>query len=551
MMNWMINEATAAFMLPWAIALSNTAFEIIQETSLFLIPFIVLMFTAVHQARLRAIDESGSASMGSLQNLTTAFIGKCIILAVFFVPVDRSLNFEFKQVSCSNDGDSIVTGMSNVSDFETDSAAIAGLNSPRAPIAMLAINNLTAIFNGVAISGSMCDKDIDGIESVKSVINTEITKNAPLRSVLVDFKLQCYLPATSTVYKYISEHPSHNLDLSDKAMFFNGTTILNAMDGISGFNFGQGQLPFRVTENTIKSAQDLSTTANGWKKMEMSCSQAALIIDNALENYIKKNYANEIKNFNDTSNQFSKLNNKVYTMQETIEDFKKSLFGRLIDSGNKYSMVNVENGEWNIYDREFKVQPNDFNFAAAVNRIEKEKEGLFEKAKSVVVTAGNWAGPAILSLEKAVEITAYVPILNVINSTVISILIICLPIILLISGFSGQVALLWSYAYFVFSFMPFWISVGKTVGSTIYAMMAATLTKRNIDLIGNEINSVMLDYTSYLTVWILPAFWLWIAAMLGLNMPGIIASAGSVSATISTTGRKAATAAAKMVLKKG
>ncbi len=204
----LVQEQFGQVIIPFAINLGRTGFDIINGLGLLFIPFIAAYIRAFLESRAQGADE-GPASVLAIKMMEKSFVGMLFVLIFFTIPAKYGeADVEFKRYQCGMGvGENAMDAMYNlVPNLEQVGKDIAQTKATLS-MGMGLVNNVTV---GIAesLSGSLtCPKDTAAIEAEVQKSYIAMTDES-LVANLKHFNNQCFAPALTRIAEGVAQGTS-------------------------------------------------------------------------------------------------------------------------------------------------------------------------------------------------------------------------------------------------------------------------------------------------------------------------------------------------------
>lgn len=301
-----VQESFGQVLIPYAINISQTFFDIFNGLGIVFVPFTCAIITAVVKSVVQGLDE-GSPAVMAIKLYEKSFYSMLAVLILFVIPVDTKENeVSYQSYVCGVEGES--TALGALYRFQPQLKLAANqiqTRAPQLPVGMGLANNIT-VGSAESMSARLpCSPRFETLEAKLAQDYIQI-KDEALVANLKQFNDQCYKQAVDRISKSHSANRSTLPEpFSREANFFFG---LNATRAYEGFvtSDPQSSLMFR-----IKDSEFTGPVRNEYKpenydenpgffsgktnRLAMSCSDAALEYRHLLNVYAEQHHREDLE----------------------------------------------------------------------------------------------------------------------------------------------------------------------------------------------------------------------------------------------------------------
>lgn len=169
-----VSEPTALFTLPFFITLSESLFNLLNESGVIFIPFFIALCRNWTKARALGQDE-GSSHIMALKLVERDFITMFLVLLLCVIPLDFSnTSTSYKQFSTSSTP-SLIQGVETVEELNPNTGFVAEFGNADMPFMFGVVHQFVTGFSNTLIGQIPCSKDNSG-ECVTDVSFPFLTK---------------------------------------------------------------------------------------------------------------------------------------------------------------------------------------------------------------------------------------------------------------------------------------------------------------------------------------------------------------------------------------
>ncbi|MCY9874558.1 hypothetical protein [Vibrio barjaei] len=220
---FLISDISGLFLIPYGATLGANAWELLYDSGLWLIPFLIVLIREVFVSRAQGADEGSAASL-AYRRVEMSYLSMFVLIYLFVFPGSNAPTWTHKSASCVNN-ESVIAGDPTFAGM-TPSSAVAGgrvvygTDSP--PIMVSIFNNAANAFSTTLIMKSGCKRGVD-IKSVSETLDEVVIPYPTIQSNVAAFFEQCYLPAADKLKSALDNgtelvQPVENLTLGAETL---------------------------------------------------------------------------------------------------------------------------------------------------------------------------------------------------------------------------------------------------------------------------------------------------------------------------------------------
>jgi hypothetical protein len=470
-----ISDPIALFTTPFALTMASNAVDVLNESSLLLVPFAVLICSEAFKAMMGSSD-SGSAAMKALVNIDIKFFGMMFMLSVAVMPMSGTPKFTYSQYTCTSTP-SIVENIDSTDDLKPSSGFTYGTEQPS--IALGLLNDIAVATNGVLLAKLPCTAGASRSD-VMEIQDTTFPSGPQLYRSIKDFHGQCYLRARSNIESHLAkgETLAYAASDSDTANAFNSTFMSYAYSGYitSTSEASDGNLTFEVNDTWIDSTETEST---------LDCSTAASTLYAAIsddlvtqddysdDNATLLDYYNLYGNYTESDVKQDLINLTYFNVSSMPTENSELGFQDAIESLNDDSFMTTNPimqaiaAPWNAMNAAVDKGVDYVNTMSA--------EGAWEASKELTTDVFLTIGSGYTAVSENLKAKMAVIALPMISSVCMSLLICLAPIFSVASGYSYSKFWHYSILYLSLAMIPFWVNFGLTIDTIVHSYMAANV----------------------------------------------------------------------------
>ena len=462
-----LSDPIALFMVPYALTMFNHVWDLLNESGVIMIPFVVLMISEAAIAKKGGADE-GSAPIQALKNIEVKGYGMFLVLTLFLQPIYGTPDFKYAQYSCI-DSPSIIDHVKTVQDVRPNNGLPFGQHSPSIGLGM--VHEISTGLNGVAITYLPCKKG-----ATRKDVNDILEKSFPSTEILFnsirDFNAQCYIRGRSAIETELARGAKMIVNPTGDPLSkrFNSVTMHSVYSGVfatipSKGNVRSGTLSMTPTDGWIKSSQSGKNT---------NCDDASDSLYDRIVLEIKSdvNYEEDLDKIKSYYNLYG-----TYSESDIIQDWSNLVYMNVAtaSAGNKpfkeaLAQINRSGYGGHPLNGETKNSSDTIS-----------EQGLAAIGMEMFNEVFLFLGSGITAVEENLKADLAVLALPMIASIVQAAIIIFLPFYIIISGFSFQAIYQILGLYFAFAMLPFFVNLGSLFDTLIQSYSAVKASAESVD----------------------------------------------------------------------
>ncbi|MGR5296963.1 hypothetical protein ACPV5U_19120 [Vibrio mediterranei] len=492
----LVQEQFGQVIIPFAINLGRTAFDVINGLGLVFIPFIAAFIRAFLESRAQGADE-GPASVLAIKMLEKSMVGMLFVLIFFTIPAKYGeADVEFNRFQCGMGvGETAMDAIYNiVPNLEHVGKDIA---QTKAALSMgMGLTNNVTIGIAESLSGSLtCPKDIAAIEAEVQKSYIAISDES-LVANLKHFNDQCFSPALTRVAEGVAQGTSKLAYpyAATRNTFF-GTNLYAAYQGVAN-SPSQSTMSMRIKDTEFVGTVDsrykpsnYDSNARGYSyvsgAMEASnkfsynashttnnliidCQDAAQDYRSILQRYVETNHSDEIESIyksstvfpspNDTDGSaYTKTRNDIldeYVHQAFLDAFSGKRF--IVDTNPAIAKAEGTNFITSRLSRD--------GWLDWLNFIDPSKTVDIVKDTSVQV------GFAVGNVFKAAERSNLYSTLPLFLTMLFAVLYVASPLLIWLSGFSMKLVFNLIFIQFYLAMGYYWLNVSYMMSNILWML---------------------------------------------------------------------------------
>lgn len=556
MMTMVANDLSDVFMLPLSTYISDQIWVVIEDTKLFLVPFIIMMIVAIGQAKRQGVDE-GNSAIQAYKAIEVSTVSMFIIMLVACKPMSMAGSFSaasvsVKNYSCLIGGGAIVGGgrMSGLGIFNSiDKSQF--LNNPyirqipaTSPTLLGGLLNQFGVgITNAAIASLPCTPH-ESLRYAYSKIDTYEPDKPKLKTMVKMFNNQCYKQGLNR--RAIDESTKTNgsgtinysYDSPELMAMYRGNPM--AKDGETGTmqfvidkDYWTGANPAEIGNNSTQSNLDP-------RKTIVTCADAAREIQRQLGIDVASGAANkEFAAIQPDSSAASQRKSETLIYNNIVSG-NGSVANRMESAIANSSVGRLASG---AYD----------GIKGGLGAVGAVKDLWMEKDPTRAFNIINGTVGEAMTLLRARQVHNYQMIAPLVISIIKGVLIIAMPLILFLTGFNGKTLLTLIVAYVAIDFSKFFLELGNLIDESLLSFREIASMSDASSAGSDQLNvlaalTTVGQYSTYMLV----AIWYMFAGWMGVKMIAPMQMAQSTAEdtnqgaqAAAQIGTKAATSAVK------
>lgn len=476
-MQLVTNEMTGMFLLPLANGVGNMVWSILNGIGIIFVPFVYLIIRSFFEAKAQGLDE-GSPAVYAIKLLEKSFWGYVIVIIFVLIPTRGELTVEHRQFSCA-DNPSLLSNDYSMAQNSTanhrvlDVLGARDVSSPSMWVGFL--HQLSVGFTETAVSKLSCKRGLTANEVTASLKNQIPQTESVYRSIL-SFDEQCYNIAQTNIHKAMAE----------------GEVLRSSTSNVQGWHFWppnyavdnelmrQAYQGFHLYDRNVNPIN--MTVPNHWfnhdvKGKTLSCDELAESLYRKIERDMEESdsYAEDISRLLS----FSQLTNPSTSESIIKHDMILSVYmSALNERGSKESQW-AEERESSFNARSLYTGLKNALMYSSIGQAVSSSQSAYEhftnkegpSTLDVVSRQIVALGGLLTSMTETPKSHAAVMMMPIIITLMQTILLVALPLVAVISGYSFKVIFNWSVFYFSVTMSQFWLALGGQVETLLLALL--------------------------------------------------------------------------------
>lgn len=541
-MQLVTNEMTGMFLLPLANGIGNMVWSILNGIGIIFVPFVFLIVRCFFEARAQGLDE-GSPAAYAIKLFEKSFWGYVVVIIFVLLPTRGELTVEHRQFSCA-DNPSLISNdyssrqNSTANQRVLDVLGARDVSSPSLWVGFM--HQLSVGFTETAVSKLSCQRGLTANEVTTSLKNQIPQTESVYRSIL-SFDEQCYNIAQTNIHKAMAE----------------GEVLRSSTSNSQGWHFWPPS--YAVDNDLMRQAyqgfllydRNMSpinmTVPNHWfnndvKGQTLSCDELAESLYRKIERDMESSdtYAqdmNRLLSFSQLTNPsasepvikhdmilsvyMSALNERGSKESEWTEKKESSFSARSLQTGLRNMLAYTEVG-----------QALNFTENAYEHATDKSSSTLDIVSKHIVELGG-----VVTSMVETPKSHASVMMMPIIITLMQTILLVALPLVVVISGYSFKVIFNWTVFYFSVTMAQFWLALGGQVETLLLALLnRGGSVMDSITALVSQSDSYLVTSIAATFVYMTPVIWIMIVQILANISATSMMNAVASSAVVGQVG---------------
>ncbi|EGR4213369.1 conjugal transfer protein TraG N-terminal domain-containing protein [Vibrio metoecus] len=535
-MNIVTNEISGIFMLPLASSLSNLNWQVMNELGIVFIPFIYSIVRCFFEARSQGLDE-GSPAVLAIKLFEKAFWGYIIVIFLVATPYQSPLKVHHKQYSCSDNPSLISNQFIGANAATTTALAALGADTTISPPFWYGLLHQVSVgINETATSKLSCKKGLTALEVVDT-LKKQIPESESVFRSIHSFHKDCYAVAQTALHSAMakSEPLLHSTNSRSQWSFYppayavGGGLMLSAYDGSYIKGKVLDEISMKVPDTWFDASQ---------KGRTMACNTLAESLYKKIEADLSGGgaFQQDLKKLMD----FARMTNPKVSEAEIVHDMVIRVYeGSLSGSASKdtqWKQASFVGG----FDLGFLTPQLYESLSKNPNYLEDSfsdgnSSTLMQAFSSTMVTLGGM----VTSLVEAPKSHAVSLLLPMIVTILQTILLIALPLLVVLSGYSFVFIFNWSLFYFAITLTPFWLNVGQQIETLLLSLInySDSLASHALNVYeGSDRDMYLVTSIASTFVYMTPVVWVMLVQIIGNISASTFMNAVSSGAVVGQTG---------------
>lgn len=464
-MNIVTNELTGMFLLPLAQTMSLGVWDVINGLGLVFIPFLYIYVKSFFEARAQGLDE-GSPSVLAIKLVEKSFIGYVVIIAFVLTPISGQFVVDHRQFSCMDNPSLLNNDLAGAGSANSSALSALGVNLDTSPPLYFGlIHQISTGFNEAALSQMTCQKGASANEVVETMKRL-IPKTETMAESINSFNQRCYRVAHNKATDAQAENKTINAQTNTKYNWSFQQPDYAASSGIIDSAYKGTLVAGQVNDPLYMEVPDtwFDTSDRG---NNVRCS----ILAENLYDEIEKDLRSDSEYDDDAERMlaFASMFNPSLTPAEVTHDMVIKVFE------NAVTQQRSQQSRWREGEKNYTSIIGDFSR----DEIDRARERLMsgeafddvgQSAMNVVTETVVNLGGLITTMSESAKSYAVTLILPMIITIMQSVMLIALPILIVMSGYSWGFIYNWTLLYFSITMAPFWMNVGIQIETILLSM---------------------------------------------------------------------------------
>lgn len=488
-----VSEPTGLFIIPFSVSIGSGLFDILNETGVIFVPFVIALVMIVMDARAQGEDE-GAPAIVAFKGVEKDVIAKVLVLFVFVMPWGNSPTYRYAQYSIS-DMPSFITGASNVDDLKPNSKFSSEFGQASPSLGWGVVHEWVTGFSNTAIGKIPCSIDSQkqvclahfSLFELSASLSQVRVDSEPLERMMGEFHTQCYVPVLNRIM---------DQEKAGEALRINNTDYPTSPNQKYAYNSQFMKAAYLGVLSEVSQDELFMETSHRWPSNDanktLGCSVAMNIIDNELTKEVDKSQglkdlANKYKGYLGLYSQFDgKPQANDYNAHNEI---KLALYAN--GTAIKYNPASAEEGLLDSITRiamPLVLQRTVFNDDKRT--IAQSAENVVDNAFSTLHMTVSGIGVANSYLEQ-VQLTHFMPTLIILTQGAILMLG---PLLVVLSGYDSGLLFRLILLYISTALTPMVFQIGLLISDLLYTASVALSAKHILyspnDFIANQLNLI-------------------------------------------------------------
>ncbi len=486
-------------------------------------PFVFLFVYTFFESRAQGLDE-GSPAVLAIKSVEKLFYPWIIILIVVVMPVSNALHVEYRQYSCLDNP--ALTSNSHTSPTTASQTALAAMNLVSQSPSMLTglIHTVSLGVNEALTSQIACTKGA-GRKEVSDIVQSSLPQTESVYRSIVAFNNQCYLPAKTNIREAMASNMSLRYtqdNLNGWAFYppsYDGNALLmtSAYDG----TYIQGSNTSKISIDTPNTWYDSAT-----RNAILDCKVAGQKLYDKIEDDLvtRPNFTENSAKVLDYASIFNASLQPAQVKHDLVVAVYQNALSTEGSSQSKWLDMETERKKagWSIFGLSL---PSLDSQPSIIEDIAEHSWGgtdssVMRSVSNTIVSIGSVA-TNIFESSKSHAVVLILPLMVII---VQCILVVVLPILTVISGYSYKFLFNWCLLYFSVSLVPFWLNFGMLMETLMLSMSdySDSLIAHAMNLYDGGADAYkpyLVSTTSAMFVYLIPIIWIMLVQIVG-NVAG-------------------------------
>lgn len=554
-MNIVTNELTGMFLLPLAQTMSLGVWDVINGLGLPFIPFLYIYTKSFFEARAQGLDE-GSPAVLAIKLVEKSFIGYVIIIAFVLTPISGQFKVDHRQFSCMDNPSLLNNDLAGANTANNSALSALGVNLDTSPPLYFGlIHQISTGFNEAALSQMTCQKGASANEVVETMKRL-IPKTESMAESINSFNQRCYRVAHNKATEAQAANKPLNAQTNTKYNWSFQQPDYAASSGIINSAYSGTLIAGEVNDPLYMEVPD--TWFDPINRGEnIRCATLAEDLYNKIEQDLRSDSEHEedtermlafASMFNPSLSSAEVTHDMVITVFDNAVAKKTSQDSRWKEGANKGSQTI---GNTNINRDNLEKVMDATGYGDVFTIVESALDDA-SPMDAVTETVVNFGGLITTMSEsaKSYAVTLILPMIIIIMQAV---MLIALPILMVMSGYSWGFLYNWTLLYFSITLAPFWMNVGIQIETILLSMSnySDSLWSHALNTVSqSNTDMYIVGGTAATFVYLTPIIWVMLVQIIGNIAGSMFMNMVSGAAIVGQTGADLAQDKAEETAKK-
>ena len=481
------------FLLGWVV--SNEIFQLFAQTGLLFVPFIALIVKEWYKARNEG-DEAGTKGVLTVNRIETALYSMLLVYIFTVQPIFKVSPMPVN-LDAERAGECGTVTMSSSGNWDGQTVSLIDGKQARIPIWWAFVHMISQGVTNTAVSAIPCKPDF---HSIRSELDMSSITDPALQRDIGAFHQRCYGGARSLLFDKqgsIDTERAQDVDWLGSRFFLNTAGYydsLHAPRPVAGFPYNEER---DATRQNTGPGQDGYPTCKEWWSTE-KVGLRARILEQA---------------------------------KPTALDYGRSLF-----SSNEFEDYAIRR----LVSNRSGAASGNTDFAVIGYR-DLTSGTLKHLTVDAAKLAAGSVGMALGALPAAAGMDVLKQALPMVHSILIMSVIICLPFVMLLSGYSMKVAGVATLGLFAIYFLKFWWELARWLDSNLVDLLYKTDAAKMSWLAGvnNAYDRGVMMFVAWSMFVFFPVLWVAVLGWAGMSVGNTLGnSLGNTTQSLQNEGTK-------------
>lgn len=499
-----VNEVTEILFNPLGSIIAAEIWGVIEETKLYLVPFILYAWFAVNEAR-GAGAEAGSPSIQTFRKIESRYIAMFAVMIFAGKPMFFTSSVDdirYVSYSCSAEG----LGIGSITEDDIrQSSYSTGMADFNPTLWSGLMNTFSTGLTNASIAAIPCEKT-GSYRSALSEQTVAVVDKPSTVDLIKEYDSQCYIKGMDRISKLAQTEP--NLNLSDVS--YNGAALHMVYPGINQKGMTETMLA-SISKDTLTPPTNANVSIFG--NYDKACDE--------LGDHLEINLLYEAQH-GSHSKAFIRTSGDKISLTDDEARFAANILYQNTLSDAASTMTIAKNMLTDTFERYAASYAGATYLGIGTSILEKGEEQGYAAAvgnslRSSIGGLAMYMGSAF----ESVKIYQYQQGAPIVIAAVKLALIVSVPVMLLLSGFNGKLLMTLTIGLFSFEYAKFFLELGMYLDELINEMIL--LAGGNYADSSTALqNSGLLTYLSLIVQYSLIGIWFVFVGWLGVKTFGAL-----------------------------